>query len=59
MFTLLLKQNELVEEEEEEAGEEEVGFHHGLSRSETGRYSYECTSVGGLISLMVCSTPLY
>lgn len=39
MFTLQLKQNELVEEEEEEeAGEEEVCLHHGLSGADTGRY---------------------
>lgn len=39
LFTLKLKQNELVEEEEEEeeAGEE-VGFLQGLSRAEIARY---------------------
>lgn len=37
VFTLLLKQNEVVEEEEE-AGEEKVGFHLGLSRADICPY---------------------
>lgn len=38
MFPLQLKQNELEEEEEEAV--EEVGFHHGLSRTETAIWKY-------------------